>query len=319
MSVYRRGKVWWYRFAWRGEVIRRSTKQSNKRTAEQMEAACRTALAKGEVGIVENINIPTLNQFAPRFMEAIQTQCASKPNTIDFYRRKLANLLSHDTMAGRRLDEIDERIIDAYKRDRSRYITRHKKLLSPASINRELATLRRLLRLAHEWRVINRVPRIRLLRGERIREYIVSPEHEKLYFGMATGDLHDVAALLLETGLRVSEALTLEWTNVRLQPGPGARYGHLTIRAKNSKNSKSRNVPLTARAIETLKNRGVKKSGLVFLREDGEPLVLTRLDQQHRRLRKLLKLPKDFVLHSFRHTFGTASVRPAPTRSPSCA
>lgn len=162
-----------------------------------------------EVGIVDNINIPTLNQFAPRFLEAIETQCASKPNTIDFHRRKLANLLSHDSMAGKRLDEIDERVIDAYKRDRSRVITRHKKLLSPTSINRELATLRRLLRLAHEWRVINRVPRIRLLRGERIREYIVSSEHEKLYFGMATGDLHDVAALLLETGLRATEALTL--------------------------------------------------------------------------------------------------------------
>lgn len=34
-------------------------------------------------------------------------------------------------------------------------------------------------------------------------------------------------------------------------------------------------------------------------------LVLTRLDQQHRRLRQVLKLPEDFVLHSFRHTYGT--------------
>lgn len=49
----------------------------------------------------------------------------------------------------------------------------------------------------------------------------------------------------------------------------------------------------------------MKKTGLVFQRTDGEPLVLTRLDQQHRRLRKLLKFPEDFVLHSFRHTFGT--------------
>jgi len=31
----------------------------------------------------------------------------------------------------------------------------------------ELATLRRLLRLAQEWKVLARVPRIRLLRGER--------------------------------------------------------------------------------------------------------------------------------------------------------
>jgi hypothetical protein len=42
---------WWYKFVWNGELLRESTKQWNKRIAEQMEAAHRTALAKGEVGL----------------------------------------------------------------------------------------------------------------------------------------------------------------------------------------------------------------------------------------------------------------------------
>lgn len=113
-----------------------------------------------------------------------------------------------------------------------------------------------------------------------------------------------MARLLIETGLRASEALTLEWRRVQLQLAAGARYGYLTITAGKSRNSKSRNVPLTSRAVSVLKSQGVKKSGLVFRREDGKPIQLTRLDQQHRRLRTLLKLPEDFV-HSFRHTYGT--------------
>jgi hypothetical protein len=51
MAVYKRGRVWWYKFNWNGEPIRESTKQTNKRVAEQIEAAKRMALAKGEVGI----------------------------------------------------------------------------------------------------------------------------------------------------------------------------------------------------------------------------------------------------------------------------
>ena len=47
MAVYKRGGTWWYRFTWRGKAIRESTKQSNKRLAEQMEAAHKTSLAKG--------------------------------------------------------------------------------------------------------------------------------------------------------------------------------------------------------------------------------------------------------------------------------
>src|ERR1035438_7302997 len=49
MAIYKRGKIWWYKFNWNGEPIRESTKQSNKRTAEQMEATHKTSLAKGEV------------------------------------------------------------------------------------------------------------------------------------------------------------------------------------------------------------------------------------------------------------------------------
>jgi hypothetical protein len=53
MAVYKqpKSKYWWYKFTWNGEPIRESTKQTNKRVAETMEAARRTALAKGEVGI----------------------------------------------------------------------------------------------------------------------------------------------------------------------------------------------------------------------------------------------------------------------------
>ena len=45
--------VYWYKFMWQGKLIRESTKQGNDKVARQMEAAHRTSLAKGEVGIRE--------------------------------------------------------------------------------------------------------------------------------------------------------------------------------------------------------------------------------------------------------------------------
>jgi hypothetical protein len=41
----KRGRVCWYRCTWRGKAIRESTKQSNKRLAEQMVAAHKTSLS----------------------------------------------------------------------------------------------------------------------------------------------------------------------------------------------------------------------------------------------------------------------------------
>ena len=40
------------------------------------------------------------------------------------------------------------------------------------------------------------------------------------------------------------------------EPAAGAKLGYLKVRARHSKNSKSRNVPLTARVVEMLNNLG---------------------------------------------------------------
>jgi hypothetical protein len=148
--------------------------------AEQMEAAHKTSLAKGEVGIRDRKPVPTLKEFAPRFKQTIGTVRADKPATISFYNSKLKQLLADETLARLPLDRIDEDVIDAYKERRTKTKSRRKRRpLSPASVNRELATLRRLLRLAPEWKIIDRVPRIRLLRGEHVREFVLSYSQEK--------------------------------------------------------------------------------------------------------------------------------------------
>src|SRR5437763_16818775 len=105
MAVYKRGRVWWYKFTWNGEPIRESTKQTNKRVAEQIEAAHKSALAKGEVGIREKQVVPTLRQFAPEFESAIRTQCAEKPRTVEFYESRVRPLLNSE-LPNRTLDGI---------------------------------------------------------------------------------------------------------------------------------------------------------------------------------------------------------------------
>ena len=80
MAVYKRGRVWWYRFTWNGRAIRESTKQTNKRVAEQIEAAHKTSLAKGEVGIREKKPAPTLKDFAERdFLPHVLGRFTEKP------------------------------------------------------------------------------------------------------------------------------------------------------------------------------------------------------------------------------------------------
>src|SRR5882724_9632061 len=108
MSVYKqpKSKYWWYKFVWNSEPIRESTKQTNKRVAEEMEAAHRTALAKGEVGIRERKVVPTLKEFANR-------------DFLAFYENGVGRLLAFDPLAGARLDGITSELVD--------YVTKRQK------------------------------------------------------------------------------------------------------------------------------------------------------------------------------------------------
>ena len=86
----RKSKNWWYKFTWNGRAIRESTKQTNKRTAEQMEAAHRTALAKGEVGIRERKPVPVLKDFAERdFLPYVRSTFAAKVKTKSYSKMAL--------------------------------------------------------------------------------------------------------------------------------------------------------------------------------------------------------------------------------------
>jgi hypothetical protein len=79
-------------------------------------------LAKGEAGIKERGTVPTLAEFAPRFERAIETVCADKPATVSFYKEKLRRLLDDSPLSSARLDQIEEGVIDGYKRgDRGRH------------------------------------------------------------------------------------------------------------------------------------------------------------------------------------------------------
>src|SRR5579863_4321739 len=207
MAVYKRGNIWWYKFNWNGEPIRESTKQSNKRTAEQMEAAHKTSLAKGEVGIRERKPAPTLKAFAESdFLPFVRSTFAAKPKTRQYYESGVKSLLAFDKLSDARLDAITGETIGAF------VAKRRDKGLQVSSVNRELQALRRMFRLAQEWgRVEKALPAVKMVPGENHRERVITPEEEALYFraaGTKAMEQHadprllaDVARILLDCGL----------------------------------------------------------------------------------------------------------------------
>jgi hypothetical protein len=91
----------------RGSLIRESTKQPNKRVAEQIEAAHKVSLAKAEVGIREKKPVPKLREFIDNdFAPFVESRFANKAKTLEYYRIGLKNLREFEPLASSPLDAI---------------------------------------------------------------------------------------------------------------------------------------------------------------------------------------------------------------------
>jgi integrase len=316
MAVYKRGNVWWYKFFWNGESIRASTKQSNKRTAEQIEATRKASLAKGEVGIKELAPAPTFREFSERFLAWVESE--KRPNTVKYYNDMVRILLRYQPLAAAKLTQIDRDLIARYteKRRGARKtgVRRGKegvqhtvidRAITATALNHEVGTIRRILNIAADWGVIEYVPKIRLSGTGKQVERILSDAEEEEYINNAPQPLRDLAKVCLDTSLRPGEAVGLRWENVFFASGR-EDMGRLQVLKGKSKNAK-RTLMLLERVEEVLRRRhkeaGAPSAGWVFPgnEEDGS-LNYSSLDSQHDRLIEKLGFAGPLRLYDLRHT-----------------
>jgi integrase len=322
MAVYKRGGVWWYKFNWNGRTIRASTKVTNKRTAEQIEAARKTEFAKGEVGFRDRKPVPTLGAFLEGdFLPFVRATKAGKPNTVRFYENSVTNLKGYSKLAGLPMDQITAEHIGGF--------VAHRQLskVQVSTLNRDLATLRRGFHLAQEWGKVSTIlPRVRLLPGENHRERVLSGDEEAKYLEAATSLGHehveayqralegiratqrgqqpkqpdafllrDVAIILADCGLRPEECFRLKWME-------NIRDGAIEIHTGKGRGSRRR-IPISprVRSILDMRRTGGTSAWVFPAPTKSGHIESSSLKKQHAEAVKASGVVP-FVLYTFRHT-----------------
>lgn len=134
----------------------------------------------------------------------------------------------------------------------------------PATVNRYLATVRSVLRMARdEWQWFDCFPRIRLLPGAVERDRWLTREAADRLIGSCPPHLAAIVRFALATGCRASEITGLEWNRVDLERG--------TAWLNRTKNGTPRDVPLNRDAVAVLKAEKGKHADYCFTYR-GEPI-----------------------------------------------
>ncbi len=271
-----------------GRQVRRFN--SEWKTAE--DAA--KGLAAFQLGLVPSEPVPasapamTLGQAAERYLQVKSRKKSVKEDAriLSTLKKEFGEIPLADLTAAR---------ISAYKARRLA-ITKSKQggALSTASINRPLALLRHLLRLAHEeWEAIAAVPKIRLEKEPQGRVRWLKPEEEQRLLlacrGSSMKHLASFVTVALETGMRKRELFDLDWSQVDFSRG--------VIMLEFTKSGRRREIPMRQIVHDVLSDLPGPHEGRVWPR--------TSIRTAFERAVAQAKLNAPFTLHCTRHHFAS--------------
>ena len=133
-------------------------------------------------------------------------------------------------------------------------------IISPATVNKELRSLKAVLRKAVEWAYMPQVPRFRMLKEpKRLVRYVTPEDFAKIYHACkaakrpinpnysATDWWQALLTFIYMTGWRISEPLALTWDDVSLDNGTAI------TRAEDNKGKRDEQIPLHPIVVDHLR------------------------------------------------------------------
>lgn len=294
MALYKRGATWWLRFSYEGKQIRRSLETEDKKLAERISRKILGQVAEGKWFE----RLPGEDKTFREMMEKFETEYFSKFrsfNACKSHSKGLVNFFGNYT-----LSEISPSLINDFR------LKRRTEGVKPATIHRQLDIMKRAFNLAireWEWCDKNPVTRISLEKLNNKRDRWLTFQEEENLLQTCPIWLRELVLFGLNTGMRLSEILSLSWKGVDLS--------RKTVTVFKSKNTERRTIPLNESALELLKTKGKVRSiktDLVFHTKTHNAIDKCNVGRASRIALRRAGI-QDFRFHDLRHTFATRMVQ----------
>jgi integrase len=305
MAVYRRGKTWWYVFEFEGRKIQESSRFRNKTAAMRAEAKRKTDLMERRAGFIKSKPIPKFDDFSKQFLEWSKQQ--HRPKTHELHELNCKTLKRF--FRGKYLDEITSAMVEDFKsaRKQERIQWAKNRSVTGATVNRALTTLKLLFHQAERsgYAVRNPVVGVAMFREPLDSMRVISFEEQAAYLAEASQPLHDIAKIILDTGMRPEEVFRMRVENLD--------FKQKTIFNPYGKTKAARRtIPMTDDALSLLKLRVKKATNLgtpyLFRSRHDVQKPIGSVKKAHSAAVKRANIRRYFRLYDLRHTFATRAV-----------
>lgn len=294
MGLVKRGNVWWMSFTYQGRQVRKSTGTADRRLADAILSKVKVQIVEGKYFERAVAASHTFTEMMDRYeKEHVLRKLRSRG--VKGYMTSLRNFFGGYTLA-----DITPKVIVAYKNKR------YEDGKVPATINRELANLKKAFNLAMrewEWCHHNPVARVSMEKENNKRDRWLSREEEIRLLAACAPWLRDLVTFALNTGMRMGEILELTWR--------GVDFPRRTVTVFRSKNGERRTIPINQIVMDVLRAKAKVRSlatDRVFCSQAYTPMESGHLRRSFRLALSKAKI-EDFHFHDLRHTFATRLVQ----------
>ena len=210
----------------------------------------KAAIAQHRFGFKSKKKAPRVEQFGERYLEYAEEHKRS-------WRDDKRHIRKFTEMCGRkRIDEICPLDIERFKAGYGDKITK-------ATVNRALATVKKMFSLAVAWGELRESPAksVQLFREPEPPIKALNAKQQVALIEACDRELRPLVVTALGTGLRRSELFNLRWDNIR----------DGSILVTRTKSNKNRTVPINQSVQAALDSLPGPREGHVFKMGDGTP------------------------------------------------
>lgn len=296
MAVRKIGSRWYYDFRIRRSRYRGVIPEARtKAQAETAEVRIRNKIFDRKYNT--QADTLTLTEFIDEVYLPYAKLNKRHPKNDELHCKAIVEFFGKKTFA-----QISPFLIEKFKKERSESITRYKRQRSPASVNRELEVLSKILSLAMDNAIIDSNParKVRKLRQDNIRKRYLTVDEEHRLMDTLSGKrahLKPIVILAIHTGMRRGELLSLRWQNID--------FARSLIYVTNTKTAHDREIPMNAKVRETLLELQQANGDYEFVFTNPKTGVnLVELKRGFKTACRETGIV-DFRFHDLRHTTGT--------------
>lgn len=281
MRTYKRGNIWYIDYTYKDKRYRKRVGKSQKLAELALNDLELKMLKKEHLGIQDDKTI-LFEDFSKKYLEHSKVNKAQKSYILNTGNIKA--MMPY--FKGKYLVEITPQEIERFKAERSAKV-------KPATVNRDIACLKNMLNKAIQWGYLqlNAMKGVSLLKEPPGRLRFLSEDEISVLLRELSPGARNIVLVAMYTGMRKSEILNLNWSNVDLN--------NKMIIIEKTKTNERRIIPINDKLFILFQELFVQKKNDKIFAENK-----TNLRRYFTGALKRANI-KDFRFHDLRHTFAS--------------